>query len=422
MNPIDLISPIYHFFITSNDFNGITDFDLFRQWNVNPTEGYKLLKQLVELDFCTIQSSSNPHIIYNELPTQDEAISLINKMICSEDFPTYPICVYPTPTYLKKHRNVDNYTPYARRMALGAPQIKPLFFDFEVLQSYLNNPKYNLFLRDYYGSLSYTLESDNLVDKAGYYKLETFGLGYNQDNIRVIVSFPRYLNRLSPSQQTHWESYELSSPCKVLCSYMDNIISGSWHFPKSLASGVLNERSLVNKLWKSIFEDKLFLNDFSLEQLPPNFSFLFIPTQKSLMEFYHLLDKLFSDDINIKHLRRLLKYGCENLPPVTEPYEENIASLNALKLWMDNVYHLKSGMTVGDEIVLPLKKVRKLRQPQAHKIITENSYDKNVYELQNKILEDIYNSLMKLRIILSTHPKAMQENSSFNTDDMIYVF
>lgn len=418
----NLIYPIYHFFVTSHDFNGITDMDLFRQWNVGQIEGYRLLIKLVHLDVCTIQSSSNPHIIYNGLPTKDQAISLINKMICGEKGSMYPICVYPTPTYLKNNRKVDNYSSYAKRMALGFPQMKPLFFDFEVLHSYLNNPKYTLRLKDYYGSLSYTIETDNLVDKSGYYKLETFGLGYNQDDIRVIVSFPRYLNRLSPSQQTHWESYELTSQCKILSAYMDNIISGRWCFPKSLASGVLNERSRVNKLWECIFEDNLFLNDFSLDQLPANFSFLFIPTQKSLMEFYHLMDKLFSDDINIKHLRLLLKSGFENLPPVTETYDENIGSLNALKLWMDNIYHLKNGIPIGNEIVAPLKKVRKLRQSPAHKILTENCYDKNVYELQNNILEDIYDSLKKLRIILSTHPKARQLYCTFDTDDMIYRF
>ncbi len=72
MNINNLVHPFYHFFVTSHDFNGITEMDLFRQWNVNPNEGYKLLIKLVNSGVCTIQSSSNPHIIYT--PVRDKKV------------------------------------------------------------------------------------------------------------------------------------------------------------------------------------------------------------------------------------------------------------------------------------------------------------------------------------------------------------
>ncbi len=55
---------------------------------------------------------------------------------------------------------------------------------------------------------------------------------------------------------------------------------------------------------------------------------------------------------------------------------------------------------------MPLKQVRKKRQPEAHKIVSENSLNPEIYKLQDEISHAVYDSFCKLRIILSSHPKA----------------
>ena len=112
--------------------------------------------------------------------------------------------------------------------------------------------------------------------------------------------------------------------------------------------------------------------------------------------------------------------GYDNLPPYKDKVDEKIGSLAALELWIDNVYTLKDGTKIGKEIVLPLKQVRKRRQPEAHKIISENTLDPDIYKIQDEILYAVYDSFCKLRIILSSHPKAIGIKPPSFWSDKVY--
>ena len=421
----NLIKPIYDFFISSSDYNGIEMEDLFKIWNVNWVDGIYQLISLIEQDHCIIQSSTLPYIIRNSIPTKEASINYLNHITKGKgaNLLLFKECIYPSPSFLRKHRNVDNLAPYERYLALGGAHLNPIFFKFEVINSYLYDPRFVLELKDYHGSLKYELKENSKLDKTGYYDLKTFGLGYNEKGIRVIVSFPRYLSRLSKSQQNLWESYEIANPsnlCKVYKPYWDNIMDGSWGFPQSLASGILNERKYINKLWKEIFDDVLFQNDFSIEELPPYFSFLFLPTNRSLGNFIHLMDKLFSDQLNTKHLRDLIINGKEGYHRITKKFDSNIGSLNAFELWLDNIYHLKNGDDFGKIIVAPFKEIRKLRQPIAHKIENPDFYDINFYDKQTEILRKIYNTLVNLRIVLVSHPRGINVKPPISWSEKVY--
>ena len=408
MNKEDLIKPIYDYFVNSSDFNGIPMNMLFELWKCDWEQGILSLITLIREGVCIIQSSSNPHIIRYYIPSIEDTINYLQDILQGKDekYLDYSECVYPSPDYLSAHRDISSLSTYESRLALGEPQLKPLFFNFEVLLPYKDDPRYTLVLNDYQGSLSYTLEKDTRVDKAGSYLLKTFGIGYDEHGIRVIVSFPRYLKELSPSQQNQWESNEITEACKVFKPYWDNVMNGCWAFPQSVATGVLKEREYINSLWKAIFNDSLFFNNYTINQLKPTYSFLFIPTQKSLNEFCHLMDKLFSDDLNTAHLRALLEKGYDRFHPVRATYDKNIGSLKALELWIDNIYVLKNGDRIGKEILSPLKKIRKLRQPEAHSILLDDTYDTSIYQQHNELLLEVYHVLKELRMILSTHPSA----------------
>lgn len=419
-----LMKPIYDFFVKSSDFNGIPIALLFEIWGCKWEQGIKNLITLVREGICIIQSSTNPHIIRNSIPSKENTISYLRDIMYGKEdkYLEYSECVYPSHSYLSIHRDVSSLSPYESRLALGEPQLKPLFFKFEVLLPYKDDPRYSLELNDYQGSLSYILEKDTRIDKAGNYSLKTFGIGYDEHGIRVIVSFPRYLKDLSLSQQNQWEANEMTEQCKVLKPYWDNVMNGCWTFPQSLATGVLNERHYINSLWNTIFNDNLFRDNYTIKQLSPTYSFLFIPTKKSLRQFIHQMDKLFSDNLNTKHLRLLLENGYNHFHPVRVKYENNIGSLNALELWIDNIYVLKNGDKIGKEIISPLKKIRKLRQPEAHAILSDDMYDTSIYQQQNDLLLEVYNALKTLRIILSTHPSASTVIPPENYSEEVFSF
>ena len=421
---MNYIDPIYSFFLASFDFNGIPLNQLCEEWNVEISEGLKILIKLLIKGDCTIQCSNNPHIIYNNIPETSTSIEDVEKILKDENPERLLMrtCVYPSPAYLEQHRSVIGFSPYSKRLALGCPHLQPLFFKFEVLKPYVDNPNYDLQLDDYSGSLAYRVEEDTKVDKKGYYKLETFGLGRDERGTRVIVSFPRYLRQLSLSQQNHWEANELTSSCDVLDSYLNNILKGSWYFPQSISKGVLNERMYINDLWEAIFGERLFKNDYTHEDLIREYSFLFIPTSSALNKFRHFMDKLFSDNMNVKHIRSLLEEYSHYNPLIQETHIRQLGSLAALELLMDSIYTLHDGRMVGKEIVAPFKEIRKERQPVAHKIILEDHYDVAYYNSQIEIFKKVYNALKKLRIILSSHPKAKEVKAPKGFSDKVYIF
>lgn len=414
--------PIYKYFVESNDFNGIPMEILFSLWGTDWKEGIQRLLNLIEAELCTIQSSTLPHIIRNVVPTKEASIKYLSEIKDGKTNKYLPFqeCVYPSSSYLKKNRDTSCMSPYYKFLALGGAQLQPIFFDFNVLNTYLEDPRYKLNLNDYYGSLSYELTEDSKLDNAGYYYLKTFGIGYDDSGNRVITAFPRDLKFLSPSHQNIWEANEILKPCKVLKFYWDNVMTGSWNFPLSISSAILIERKYVNKLWNTIFGENLFLNDYSLKDLPSDFSFLFRPTKSALGKFVHTMDKLFSDELNKKHLIALLKNGSDNLSAIETEFDPQIGSLNALELWLNNIYILQNGERIGAEIVAPFKKIRKLRQPQAHKIIIKNDYDIHIYKEQNEIFCSIYEALKKLRIVLTTHPKAVCVSPPDNWSEEVY--
>ena len=98
---------IYTFFIESSDFNGIPLRNISSTLNIEYKKSIDLIKELVQDDKVTIQSSTNPHIIYSRLypietqlkiledskewKTKEMKIGEISIFSENSDF---PICIY----------------------------------------------------------------------------------------------------------------------------------------------------------------------------------------------------------------------------------------------------------------------------------------------------------------------------------------
>lgn len=160
---------IYSFFIESNDFNGIPLRQISEEFEILYENSIDLIKELVKDEIVSIQSSSNPHIIgFQHYPLESQlkiledaknnkvTIQKFGKITIASENAEYPICLYPSKQYLKSKRNLTEFSNsvYTKQLALGEPHLKPIFFEIEVLERYLNDPRFNFKFEDYSGRIS----------------------------------------------------------------------------------------------------------------------------------------------------------------------------------------------------------------------------------------------------------------------------
>lgn len=417
---VNIESKVFDFFVQSKDFNGIPLRQISEDLNIDYKKSIDLIKELVEEDKLSIISSTNPHIIgRTHYPIQSQLDILENAKEIDVKYETYgeikisfektefPICLYPSQGYLKKNRNVTEYgfSVYSIQLALGEPQLKPIFFDIEVLERYYNDPRFDFEFEDYSGKISCKYDEfyNPLVRKEDDIYVKTFGIGYDKNGNRLAVVFLRYLHNLSPEHQIYWKSKERSGNCKVLKEYYENSIEGKWTFSYSMFSAFLQELKCVNELSELVFGIKLFNATYENEKRPKEFTFFFTPTLKNYHDFVHILDKMITDNINKNFFSDKLElYELKS----QDGYhiKENKGTLRLLEEWLTLKFKIEGEGSIA-EIIKPFKNIRKERQTPAHKI-NKNSYDENLIIKQKELISQAYNSMRQLRNIFSLHRKA----------------
>lgn len=411
---------VYEFFINSNDFNGIPLRQISTKLKIKYKLAIDLIIGLVNDDIISIQSSTNPHIIgFQHYPINIQIkiledakknkvtyqkLGVIKIAIENTEF---PICVYPSINYLKANRDLTNFknAEYIKLLALAEPQLKPIFFEIEVLERYFNDPRFDFKFNDYSGEISCKYdENDNpIVREEDQIFLKTFGLGFDNNDNRLAVVYLRYLKDLTSEHQIYWKSKEAKGECKMLKEYHKNTIEGNWVFSQSIFSAFLAELTCLNELSKTIFGKYLFLKSFEQDKQPKEFTFFFIPTSKNYFEFISLLDKMISDNLNKEFFNESIDLF--EIKQLSENMVERVqkGTLRLLEEWL--IEHYKSAQQeIIKEILKPFKNIRKERQTPAHKI-NENIYDKKYVEKQRKIISEAYSSMRALREIFQQHPK-----------------
>lgn len=416
----DIEKRIFDFFVESNDFNGIPLRQISIEFKINYDDSIDIIKKLVKENKVSIQSSTNPHIIGQYHYPADSQIKVLdmakntkveyhkigNIEFASEDT-NYPICLYPSQEKLKISRNLEEfgYAYYSKQLALGEPQLKPFFFDIEVLERYFTDPRFEFKFADYSGSIycKYDDFYNPLVREEDNIFIKTFGIGFDENNDRLAVVFLRYLHNLSDEHQLYWKGKERQGDCKVLEEYYQNNIEGRWVSSHSLFSAFLEELRCVNDLSKLIFNTNLFDNTFGNENRPKEFTFFFTPTTKNYHDFILLLDKMISENINKLFFKdKIDLFGIKEENGVY--IKQNKGTLGLLEEWLTSVLDVE-GDTSIKQIILPFKKIRKERQLPAHKI-SGNIYDKSLIIKQRTTMSEVYNSMRQLRQIFSLHEKA----------------
>ena len=413
---------IYNFFVDSNDFNGIPLRNISQEYSLNYQESIDIVIDLVKGNLVSIQSSTNPHIIgfrHYDLDKQielleqsknftEEVISEIGDLrICCENT-EYPICLYPSQALLKKQRKLESFgsAEYTKMLALGEPQLLPVFFEIEVLDRYFSDPRFEYSFTDYSGSISCKYDESNnpILREEDQVFLKTFGLGYKQDNERLAVVFLRYLKDLTPEHQAFWKGKQVSEQCKMVQEYYENAIEGNWTTSCSIFTAFIQEQHALNQLSEVIFGKHLFKKTFIDDNKPKEFTFFFTPTSKNFNEFILLLDKMLSDNIDLNFFKdkvELFEYK-EVSKGIVEKKQKGTITL--FQEWFSSIYHIDNGENMND-LFSPFKKVRRERQNPAHRII-ENEYDKQYFKLQTQYIEECFDAIKTLRMIFQKHQRA----------------
>jgi hypothetical protein len=408
-----LLKEIADSYVDSSDFNGRSLHHILRE----RPEALESLKTLVSTGLVEVYSGEydNPH--KKRLPALSVEQQLGSLTGTNAEV---SVCLYPSIKYMRRILPGSRFRsrPFTRLLALGHPQLEPIFFQMSVLERYQSDPRYVFRFNGLDGHISikekpYRSREMGEADKV---MLETFGLGTNvKKGHRVVVGFLRYLSSLSARHQQHWQSYRVTGECKIERNYGLRSIWGQWTDGVSIYDALLEEISHINKMCQLIGLPELFRRDFSNEGVkdfdegfpldePRGFGLLMKPTRKAFLDFAHVLDKIISENMNTAFFEaqgiQLEEQTTKNgqIVPVSK------GTLRLLEEWLTKRVRVYDEN--GPSIILePLKEVRKLRQSPAHKFVNDE-FSLEYQKKKEKLIEDVYSSISNIRYFFQTHPQA----------------
>lgn len=402
-----VLDRILNFFLTSSDFNGILLSDLCDEMNVTWAAMQAMLAELMHAENVTLAFASysgNPHI--KRLP--DLSLDKQLERLDTDDPNT--ICGYPSSKVISAvgGSTVDEAQPFTRRLALAEPQLTPVFFRLEVLDRYYRDPRYHFEYHDFGGSITITsehYESQDMDDRDKVF-LQTFGIAYDSKRHRVVIVYLRYLANLSPEHQQIWGAYVVNDECSMNSDYARATINGDWPTYYSAYQALLTEQAEINKLCNLIGKPNLLRETFE-ENRPAGFHPMLQPTRKNFDDFVLLLDKMLSENINRRFFEGDVALEREFERRDGKVEMDRPGTLRLLEEWLSSRYRTANGEDVSQEVLAPLKKIRKLRQEPAHSL-KGNAYDVAYPKQQDDLIGEVVHALMKLRLILWSHPKARE--------------
>lgn len=322
-----LLDEVYLHYIQSTEFNGLP---LSSVTSCSKDETKDVLQKLIEKGDIYVLSSkfdSNPYIIRFGFPSIEEQIEYIQNYSFNEE-----LVLYPSPSYLEKNRNVSELAlyPFKKMMAMGYPQLKACFFEYNVLQHYAFDPRKNLKFNDYQGEI----HSDADINSTQYINLKTFGIGRNKEDF-VIVAFPRDLQNMSSMNQSIWLGHMIkdTANCKILKDYYDNLFNVSWNFPDTIYRAILKEIVNINDLTTDAFSKSLFRKTYSKENLE-KFDILPFPSLESYNQFLLLLEKIVISNIDVHFFEMFMS--------IERDKGSTRGSLECLNEWITHINIIKT--------------------------------------------------------------------------------
>lgn len=393
MNKDDVLKEIVDYYLGSRDYNGLPVYNMKHY-------SYALLCELIDENKIEVLSDEvlNPHVKCFPI-TVDKEIQ--KKNIARSKHAV----LYPTEEFLKS-QNIQCTAPYSQLMKLGCHQFKVLYFDIEILERYINNPKFFIFDDGYRGNIYIKDEYCDEEETLQYEYIKDYGMAYPKKGKfnRAIGVFVYDLAKLSEQKQQLWKGFELQNQSNwdIHPGFIKNLILGDWVTEFWVYHAVLLEMSVINEFCDAMQIPKLFNHTYGIHptEIPEGYRNIFLPTKKNFYDFVLVLEKILVHNISYK----IFQKTAPNVKPIERQTTDgkDKGSLSMLEEWLD----VNSSAKLEDIqkiIIEPLKRIRKIRQVPAHELIS-NDYDLDYYKQQNELMGDVYSAIASVRRLLSTHP------------------
>ncbi len=387
------LNEIIDYYLNSKDFNGL---ELYRMKNYD----YDILCNLIDENLIEVLSTNeviNPHIKGFDLSIPKETQK---SNISSKD--NYSV-LYPTPKALE-NIPIKYESPYTDLMRKGKEQFEIIYFNIEILERYINNPKFIVMDNGYRGNI---YPSDEFCDDEdiGDEYIKDYGMAYKDEEIlnRAIGVFIADLAGLSPQKQMLWKGFELSNQnnYKISHGFIDNLIRGQWVEEVWIFHALIDEMKVINNQCELMGIPKLFNKTFGTHytEMPDGYRNIFLPTLKNYYDFVLVLEKMVVHNISYKTFQKSAPY-IESIERKDENGKDKM-SLVMFDEWLNK--NIRTPEDLSQIIIKPLRNIRKIRQKPAHEL-TSNKYDITLYKEQNDLMHDTYTAIRAIRLFFNNHP------------------
>lgn len=403
-----LTEDVVQFYWGSTDFNGLPVYQI----EAEPSDLVASIIAAVRarrIDVVRGDWHPNPHI--KALPV-DAVEDQIAKL---EQHGLGHICLYPTKEVLESRPLPEKYTgkPFDIDLARGEEQLAFRHFNLTALEWYRNDPRFYYNMDGVRGQI-YVKDSSWDPESKGVdsLSLPRFGVSFNDDLYPAVAVSNWDLHKLSAQQQVWWKQHELPGQFYLHPDFAANV-AGHWSEGISLYDAVLQERRMINDLADILKRPSFFRTGYTDNDRPRELSFLVRPTRREFDGFVHMLDKLLSDDIDVKFFRGEVPTAERATKDDGSIVNMPRGSIAILDEWIAK--HFSPPPEALDEIKKSLKTlrdVRKLRQKPAHSVSVDE-FDMKYIKEQRDLMKRVFRAVRTIRMMLSSMPGA----SSFKEPD-----
>ena len=394
MDKEKLLQKIVDYYLKSTEYNGLplcTFADNFDN----------ILCQLVDEGKVEILSSSdviNPHIKAFDVTTDKDIQKeyIRNKDILS--------VAYPSKSVLSSI-DIDSTMPYSGMLRRGIEQFEILYFNIEILERYVNNPKFFIIDNGYRGSIypeDQYLEDEEIDNEY----VKNYGMAYIDGPTfeRAVGVFVYDLSKLTAQKQQLWRAFELKfqDRCHIHPGFVKNLVLGAWVTEMWVFHAIIDEMKTINAMCVAMNVPPLYNHTFGthFSEMPEGYRNILLPTKKNYYDFVLVIEKMLVhnlsfktfvvDGINVRGINRQDDNG------------NNKGSIQMLDEWLCANTTAKAE-DIQRVIISPLKRIRKIRQLPAHELAS-NEYNKKYYTDQFNLVDDAYCSLASIRNLLHSNP------------------
>jgi hypothetical protein len=395
MKKENVLDEIIKHYIKSHDFNGLPVYNM-------KNYDYNILCELIDEGLIEVLSEKeviNPHIkgFDFDIPVDRQKNNISMRT-------NYSV-LYPTRKALESV-HLDYTKPYSVLMQKGEKHFKIIYFNIEILERYVNNPKFLIFDNGYRGNIYVKdkyIEDQTIEDEY----IKDYGMAYidGKHLERAVGVFVCDLAKLSSQKQMLWKGFELPNQkkCKINTGFVDNLINGKWVMETWIFHALIEEMSVINEQCEHMGIPKLFNKTFGTHysEMPEGFRNILLPTLKNYYDFVLVLEKITVHNISYKTFQKDAAY-IHSIDRKGESGKDK-GSLVMLDEWFSK--NIRTQENLADLIIKPLKNIRSIRQKPAHELIS-NEYDVTLHQKQFDLMNETYNAIRAIRLFFANHPLA----------------